>query len=190
MDYLVNSIQSGNEQYRSDLLDAAINSMRAAPDVKAAAHFLARGLADAFGITEACIWQVSGVQAKLRPLWRTDGSAEGNGCTEIRVDEDRLEARAYRQAQPLRGPGGQEHVRRAFPLLATVGQPIGVVTFLDCPVNFPVERRHERDLELQGYLAQAARAFHDVTMRHEQEERQRELAETLPRYRHGPWRNP
>jgi GAF domain-containing protein len=176
--HLADSVQVGHEQYRADLLEAAINSMRAAPDGQAAAHFLARGLSDAFGLARICVWQTVEFESRLQLLW-CEANGRDHESPEIAVWEDRLEARAYREACTLGGPTGEGELQRAFPLIVGASDPIGVVTTVEPASQVPPGGRHNYDLVLQGYLVQAARALHDVIGRHEQEDRRRKLAETL-----------
>ena len=179
LDSLAASVQTGHKQSRVDLLEAAINSMRAAPDAQIAAHFLARGLSEAFGLARICIWQTLGFESKLRQLWCEMKGRGYERHAEIAVDADQLEARAFREACSLGGPIGEGQIQRAFPLLVAASEPIGVVTAVEPEGQIPPAGRHNYDLELQGYLVQAARALHDVVRRQDQEDRRRKLAETL-----------
>lgn len=80
----------------------------------------------------------------------------------------------------MRGPVNQQgFVLRAFPLLTSVEQPVGVVALVDSQAVDSPAAQHERDLELQSYLTQAASALHDLTVYSEREEARRELADTL-----------
>jgi GAF domain-containing protein len=182
LDHLTDSVSNGGARYRSDLLAASVNSMRAAHGVHDAARFLARGLADAFNIHKVCIWLASQPDAKLCPLLiapDAERTSEANfgTCTEMAFTADRIEARAYREAQPLRSPADQDDVvLRCFPLPAESGPPLGVVTILD-PLT--ITASHERDLDLQGYLTQAARALKDLSTYQDHEDARRELADTL-----------
>lgn len=161
IDYLEAGIREGDEQALADLLPATINSMYASGDVGQAAHFLARGLFGAFGVTEVNVWATSAKNGCLRLV----GSYPPNGQNsqplgqEMPITTDRLEARACRQVRALRGDEGDQFVWRSIPLVVTGDPPVGVVTVCDClPADGPVEQR-ERDLRLAGYLNQAARAL-------------------------------
>jgi len=170
MDYLEAAIQEGNAQARLDLLPAVINSMHAAEDVGQAARYLARGLSAAFGVVEARVWYAPPQEGHLRLVGhlgpRTDGPLWATA--EIPVRADRLEARAYRQGQVLRGPEGTRHVWRALPLLVPGRRAIGTVTVCDDLVATHATGQRERDLQLQGYLSQAARALEVVSTRRQE----------------------
>lgn len=188
IDYLQASIRQGNNQYRSDLLAATVNSMYAAEDVQHAARYLARGLSAAFGIREASIWhataeqdslsvvghfgpglhQSTSVDAKSRHRLGEALPSRWQGLATIATAADTLEARAFRQRDSLRGQEMQGCVRRAIPLLIPGPKAIGVVTVLDeLQSRLPALQR-EGDLQLVGYLNQAARAIHEVATRQQQ----------------------
>jgi len=65
---------------------------------------------------------------------------------------------------PLRGQEGAQRVVRAIPLMISGNKPIGVVTIYD---DLLAERR-ERDLQMVGFLNQAARALHTVSIRRQE----------------------
>jgi energy-coupling factor transporter ATP-binding protein EcfA2 len=170
IDYLEVAVQEGNEQSRLDLLPATINSMYAAEDVGQAAHFLTRGLSAAFGVVDARVWYVPPQENCLRLVGRLGPKAEGNPWTtsEMPLEADRLEARAYRQARALRGPEGARHVWRAVPLLVPGRKPIAVVTLCDDLLDNRFVGQRERDIQLLGYLNQAARTFQVVSTRRQE----------------------
>jgi serine phosphatase RsbU (regulator of sigma subunit) len=170
LDYLEAAIQEGNVQARFDLLPATINSIYAARDLGQAAHFLTRCLAAAFGVVEARIWYAPPQENLLRLVGYMGPKVDGTvwATSEISVGADRLEARAYRQMRALRGAEGTRHIWRAIPLLFPGKKPIGVVTLCDDLVANPTAGQRERDLHLAGYLNQAARAFHAVSMRRQE----------------------
>jgi serine phosphatase RsbU (regulator of sigma subunit) len=175
IDYLEVGVREGNEQARADLLPATINSMYAAEDVARAAHFLTRGLRAAFGVVEARIWSAQTGENRLRLVGyvgpRTNVTLWAS--PEMPVTVDRLEARAFRQGRALRGPEGGRHIWRAMPLLVPaestrLGRPVGVVMLCDdLQVNPGIDQR-DRDLQLTGYLSQAARALHAVSVRRQE----------------------
>ncbi len=170
IDYLEAGIQSGNERSRSDLLSATINSMYASDDVVQAARFLTRGLSAAFSVVEARVWYAPPQENRLRQVAhlgpRTDHVPWSS--QEMEVMADRLEARAYRQARALRGPEGGRHIWRAIPLPVPGQRPIGVVTLCDDLLADRSAKQRERELELVGYLNQAARAIQTASTRRQE----------------------
>jgi GAF domain-containing protein len=184
IDYLETSISGGNDQFRSDLLAATINSIYACEDLERAAYYLKRGLSATFGVKRACIWHISERGDFLSLIEQVGSETHGTPplSQTISVGEDRLEARAYREKLFLRGQEDDKHVKRAMPLFISGRKPIGVVTICDDQGGDELVGRHERDLQLVGYLSQAARAIQEVNTRQhqrEEERRQRQLAETL-----------
>lgn len=175
LDFLEAGAREGNEQSRADLLPATINSMYAAEDVARAAHFLTRGLTSAFGVVEARVWSAQTTENCLRLVGYVGPRADGTlwASPEMPLSVDRLEARAYRQGRALRGPEGGRYIWRALPLLVPaestrLGRPVGVVMLCDdLQADVRVEQR-DRDLQLMGYLNQAARAFHAVGVRRQE----------------------
>jgi len=167
IDYLEAGIKAGDEQSRADLLAATINSIYASEDVNHAARFLTRGLAAGFGVVEARVWHAPPQENLLRLVGHMGPRGSGAlwSSPELPITADRLETRAYRQRRPLRGPEGGRHVWRTYPLLMPGRKPIGVVTLCE---DLFVERsitQRERDLDLVGYLSQAARAIEAVCTR-------------------------
>jgi serine phosphatase RsbU (regulator of sigma subunit) len=146
--------------------------MYAAEDMARAAHFLTRGLTSAFGVVEARIWSAETAENRLRLVGYVGPRADGTlwASPEMSLSADRLEARAFRQGRALRGPEGGRYIWRALPLLVPaestrVGRPVGVVMLCDdLQADLQMEQR-DRDLQLMGYLSQAARAFHAVSVR-------------------------
>jgi serine phosphatase RsbU (regulator of sigma subunit) len=175
LDYLEAGARTGNEQARADLLPATINSMYASEDLARAAHFLTRGLTAAFGVVEARVWSAETAENRLRLVGYVGPRADGAlwASPEMPVTVDRLEARAYRQGRALRGPEGGRYIWRALPLLVPaestrLGRPMGVVMLCDdLQADLGVEQR-DRDLQLAGYLTQAARAFQAVGVRRQE----------------------
>jgi sigma-B regulation protein RsbU (phosphoserine phosphatase) len=88
--------------------------------------------------------------------------------SEMPIEADRLEARAYRQARVLRGPEGTRHVWRAIPLPILGQKPIGVVMLCDDLLGRRFAGQRERDLQLLGYLNQASRAMQAVGTRRQE----------------------
>jgi len=170
IDLLEASVTAGNDQYRSDLLSATINSMYAAEDVAHAVHYLTRGLTAAFAFNDTQVWYAAPHQPALKLIGRvgTEEIALLPQDEEIPTTADRLEARAYREKDSLRGPESKGRVARAVPLLVPGPEAIGVVTFLDDLEGKEPTAQRERDLQMVGYLNQAARAIHEVNTRQEQ----------------------
>jgi type II secretory pathway predicted ATPase ExeA len=167
IDYLEAGIKAGSAQSSSDLLPATINSMYASEDVQQAARFLTRGLKAVFDVVEARVWYTPPQEKLLRLIGHLGPQAGGTlwASPEIPIAADRLETRAYRQARALRGPEGGRHVWRAIPLLSPGQRPIGVVTLCDDLLGDRFVEQRERDLQLMGYLNQAARAIQAVSTR-------------------------
>jgi serine phosphatase RsbU (regulator of sigma subunit) len=170
IDYLEAGIKTGNERSRPDLLSATINSMYASDDVVQAARFLTRGLQAAFAVVEARVWYAPPQENRLRLVAQLGPKPDGVpwGSRQMDVMADRLEARTYRQARALRGPEGGRHVWRAIPLPVPGRRPIGVVTLCDDLLADRSIEQRERDLELMGYLNQAARAIQTVSTRRQE----------------------
>jgi energy-coupling factor transporter ATP-binding protein EcfA2 len=174
IDYLEAAIQEGNEGARLDLLPAILNSIYAAEDVGQAARFLTRGLSVAFGVVEARVWYAPPQESYLRMVGhlgpKVNGAADllRSAAPEMPIGADRLEARAYRQAHVLRGPEGTRHVWRAIPLPIPGQKPIGVVMLCDDLLGKHFAGQRERDLQLLGYLNQAARAMRAVSTRRQE----------------------
>jgi hypothetical protein len=170
IDYLEAAISEGNEQARSELLTATINSMYASEDLGQAAHFLIRGLSAAFGVVDARVWFAPAHEKRLQLVGtmgrRTDSTLET--YSEMQITADRLEARAYRQARPLRGPEGGRRVWRAIPLLPPGRRSIGVVMLCDDQLGNRFVEQRDRDLQVMGYLNQAARAIQVVSTRRQE----------------------
>ncbi len=170
LDYLEAAIKDGNEQARYDLLPATINAIYAAEDMGQAARFLTRSLSAAFRVVDARVWYAPPQENSLRLVGHLGPRADGDlwATSEMAINADRLEARAYRQARALRGPEGRRHVWRAIPLLFPGRKPVGIVTLCDDLLGNPAAGQRERDLQLVGYLNQAARAFQAVSMRRQE----------------------
>jgi serine phosphatase RsbU (regulator of sigma subunit) len=168
IDYLVAGIEAGDNGARADLLPATINSMYAAENLSQAAHFLTRGLSAAFGVVEARVWFAEPQDGVLRLVGQMGPRAPEQlwASPEMPISADRLEARTYRQGQALRGQEGERYVWRAMPLQVPGGRrPWGVVTLCDDRTADRFSLQQERDLQLRGYLNQAARALLVVSTR-------------------------
>jgi serine phosphatase RsbU (regulator of sigma subunit) len=170
MDYLEDSIRQGNRQSRSDLLPATINSMYASQDLTQAVHFLRRGLSAAFNVCDSRIWFSPPQEKHLRLVSPLENLPEGESWSDqqIATTADRLEARAYRHRVPLRGQEGEEQVVRAIPLMIQGSPPIGVATIYDDLMSDLFNEQRERDLQLVGFLNQAARALQAVNLRRQE----------------------
>ncbi len=170
IDYLEAGIKESNEQARSDLLPATINSMYASEDVVQAARFLTRGLSAVFSVVEARVWYAPPQENRLQLVAHLGPRADGVlwASPEMSITADRLEARAYRQGHALRGPEGGRYVWRAIPLLVPGRKPIAVVTLCDDLYGNQAVEQRQRDLLLVGYLSQAARALRAVSTRRQE----------------------
>ncbi|HEX9616575.1 MAG TPA: PP2C family protein-serine/threonine phosphatase [Anaerolineales bacterium] len=170
IDYLESSILQGHQQFRTDLLPAAINSMYASQDLPQAVHFLRRGLAAAFGVRDSQIWFSPPQEKVLRLIGPAEPDLLGEAWANLQISQsaDRLEARAYRQQVPLRGQEGERRVVRAIPLLIPGSKPIGVATIYDDLTEDSFTELRERDLQLAGFLNQAARALQTVGLRRQE----------------------
>ena len=169
--YLESTIQQGDRQSRADILPATINSIYASQYLAEAVSFLQRGLSAAFGIQEAKIWYALPQENMLRLIGQPglDEVGEFWNDLDIPTTADRIEARAYRQEIPLRGQEGERSMLRAIPLKIPGRKPVGVVTLSDEPqseILFTEQR--ERELQLIGFLNQAARALLAVTVRRQE----------------------
>lgn len=167
IDYLEAAIRGGNQEASSDLLPATIQSMYAAEDLFQAARFLTRGLSAAFAVVEARVWHAPPLEERLQLVGHLGPRADNApwASREMPITADRLEARAYRQARALRGPEGGRHVWRAIPLMTPGQRPVGVVMLCDDLMGEQFVAQRERDLQLLGYLSQAARAVQAVSTR-------------------------
>ena len=170
IDQLELAVRLGDRQSRSDLLPAVINSIYASQDIRQAAHFLTRGLFAAFGVLEARMWYALPQENRLRLVATWGSATEDNEWAnpEILLSADRLEARAFRQGQVVRGPESSGQVVRAIPLVISGKQPIGVVTLWDQRSNRRFIEQRERDLFMLGFLRQAARAIQVVSLRRQE----------------------
>lgn len=170
IDYLEAGIRAGNEQSRLDLLPATINSIYASEDLLQASRFLARGLSAAFSVAEARVWYAPPQEDHLRLVGHLGPRPDAAlwASPEIPLAADRLEARAFRQGRALRGPEGGRHVWRAIPLVIPGRKPLGVVTLCDDLLGGRFIQQRERDLQLNGYLSQAARAINAVSTRRQE----------------------
>lgn len=177
INYLEASLKTGNYQYQSDLLAATINAMYASQEIERACYYLNRGLSAVFNIKDTRVWSISHEGKVREPI----GKLKTSNSSQLWIDHDQLEARAYGEARAFRGKEIKGYVKRAIPLLIPGDKPIGVVTIFDC-VTHEDEFAETRELQLSSYLSQTARAFRDVLNRQNQRElerKRRELAETL-----------
>ena len=158
LDYLESGVHRGDEQARLSLITATVNSIYASEDLDRAAHFLTRGLLAAFKMEEVQVWYAIQKDRTLRLISQmgtvSDESLWEN--PEISVLDDRLEARAYRQAASLRGVEDGNHIRRVIPLMLPGRSPLGVVTIADVLSGERFIDQRERDRQLGAYLNQAA----------------------------------
>jgi hypothetical protein len=170
IDQLALAARQGDRQSSTELVPAIINSIYAAQDLRQAAHFLTRGLSAAFGINDSRIWYAPPQEDRLRLVGQVNPGGDEVAWEEpeIFLSADRLEARAYRFGQVMRGPEREGVIQRAIPLLIPGRPPIGVVTLVDQPSDLRFIEQRERELHLLGFLRQAARAFQSVGM-HRQE---------------------
>jgi serine phosphatase RsbU (regulator of sigma subunit) len=170
LDYLEVGVKSGDAQSRADLLPATIQSMYAAKDLSQAAYFLTRGLLAGFGTREIQVWYALPGESRLRLIGNAGESADPAlwSNPEMDLKDDRLETRAYRQAVVLRGGESQKSIQRAIPLLIPGRDPVGVVMVKDELPSNQAGEQHERDLQLIGFLNQAARALQTVGTRRQE----------------------
>lgn len=168
--YLESTIHQGDRQSRADILPATINSIYASQYLAEAVSFLQRGLAAAYGIKEVQVWYALPQEDTLRLIGQP-GQEVGEFWNDLDIPTtaDRIEARAFRQEIPLRGQEDEHHTLRAIPLKIPGRKPVGVVTLYDDPeeeIHFSEQR--ERELQLIGFLNQAARALLAVTVRRQE----------------------
>lgn len=170
IDYLEASILQGNRQSRVDILPATINSIYASQDLPQAVHFLQRGLSAAFGIPDSRMWFSPPQEKHLQLVGPADPALDGHFQTDLQIllSADRLEARAYRQQVPLRGLESEKRLVRAIPLMIPGSRPVGVMTLYDEPAEDSFNEQRERDLQLIGFLNQAARALQTVSLRRQE----------------------
>jgi serine phosphatase RsbU (regulator of sigma subunit) len=133
-------------------------------------HFLRRGLSAAFNVGEAQVWFSPPHENLLRLIGHSEASSNGDfwSSSQITTSADRLEARAFRQRVPLRGREAEGQIVRAIPLMIPGRQPIGVVTIFDDLLEELYSEQRERDLQLVGFLNQAARALQAVNLRRQE----------------------
>jgi len=170
IDYLEASLLQGNRQSRADILPATINSIYASQDLPQAVHFLQRGLSAAFGIRDSHLWFNPPQEKHLQLVGPADLVSEVHLQSDLQIllNADRLEARAYRQQVPLRSQEGEKHLVRAIPLMIPGSKPVGVMTLYDEPAENSFNEQRERDLQLNGFLNQAARALQTVSLRRQE----------------------
>ena len=170
IEYLEAGLAQRTADAEADLLDATVSAMYAAQDVRQAARYLVRGLFAVFEPEEASIWHAAPDEGCLRLIGRLapNSRADVTLPDEIRISEDSLEARAYRAARSLRGRELHGSIERAVPLLISKSEAVGVVTLVDQGQGSESATQRERDLQLVGYLNQAARALDEVHTRRDQ----------------------
>lgn len=170
IDQLELAANMGDRQSSSELLPAIINSIYAAQDVRQAAHFLSRGLSAAFGLIEVRVWYAPPQENRLQLVgqWGMASGKDDWANPEMLLGADRLEARAFRYGQVMRGPESAGLVLRAIPLVIPGRPPVGVVTVWDRPSHERFIEQREKDLHLLGFLRQAARAVHSVSLRRQE----------------------
>ncbi len=166
IEFLETSLRQGIADFRLDLLPATINSMYASDNLDKAASYLTRALSSAFDVNEAEVWYAPPGEKVLR-LIRFMGefdNSEFPAVVEIPVQADQLEARAFRQAIALRGQEDGIWLKRAFPLQVRGSKPLGVVSLWDRLAEGRALEQRRRDLQLVGFLNQAARALQAVAL--------------------------
>jgi serine phosphatase RsbU (regulator of sigma subunit) len=170
LDYLELDVKSGDSRSRGDLLPATVQSMYAAKDLAQAAYFLTRGLLAGFAAREIQVWYALPGESRLRLIGNAGESADPAlwSNPEMDLKDDRLEARAYRQAAVLRGGESQKSVQRAIPLIIPGRDPVGVVMVRDDLNDDQVGEQREGDLQLISFLNQAARALQTVGTRRQE----------------------
>ena len=170
LDYLESGIAAGDPQSRADLLPATIQSIYAAQDLAQAAHFLSRGLIAGFGACEIQVWYAFPGESRLHLIANAGDDADPALWTdpEMSLQADRLEARAFRQSAVLRGGESHTSIQRAIPLLISGRNPVGVVMVRDKSSDDQTSYQRERDMQITGYLNQAARALQVVGSRRQE----------------------
>jgi hypothetical protein len=170
IDFLETGVQDGDELSLSDLLPATIHSMYAAEDLSQAAHFLTRGLSVAFGVLETQVWYADKTSNQLRLIGHLNSQQNGSALPAalISMDADCLEARALRQRVSLRGLEQKGQIWRAIPLGIPGDAPFGVIAVWEDISHERSELARERDLQMVGYLHQAARALRVVVTRRQE----------------------
>ncbi len=170
LDYLEAGANSEDDRSRADLLPATIQSIYAAEDMVQAAHFLTRGLSAGFEAREIQVWYALPGESRLRLIGNAGEGADPAlwSNPEMSLTDDRLEARAYRQAAVLRGGESGSRVQRAIPLTVPGRTPVGVVMVYNELKDDHFSDQRERDLQMIGYLNQAARALQAVGTRRQE----------------------
>jgi serine phosphatase RsbU (regulator of sigma subunit) len=170
IDQLELAVTQGDRQSSSELLPAIINSIYAAQDVRQAAHFLSRGLSAAFGVIETHVWYAPPQENRLHLIgqWGVASGKDEWAYPEMLLGADRLEARAFRYGQVMRGPEIGGKVMRAIPLVIPGRPTVGVVTLWEQRSSHRFIEQRERDLNLLGFLRQAARAMSSVALRRQE----------------------
>jgi len=161
LDYLEDGIAAGDSQSLADLLPATIQSIYAAQDLAQAAHFLSRGLLAGFSACEIQVWYAFPGESRLNLIANAGDDADPALWSEpeMNLHADRLEARAFRQSAVLRGGESHKSMQRAIPLIIPGRNPVGVVMVRDESHGDQAIEQRERDMQLTGYLNQAARAL-------------------------------
>lgn len=170
IDFLEASVNAGDTQSHVDLLPATVNSIYASEDLAQAVYYLRRGLSAAFGVSKSQVWLSNPQEKKLELIGPADFKRERElgSNPHVGISLDRLEARAYRQGILLRGQEGNNRIVRAVPLKIPGSKPLGVVTIFDDRVEDLFSEQRERDLQLLGFLSQAARALKAVRARRQE----------------------
>lgn len=166
IEYLEASVNKGDLQYRSDLFAATIHSMYASQTIEQAAEYLARGLSAGFKTKMCRVWYSTPGRKALKfvgGLGKTGKDKLAIGL-ETPISDERLEARAYRDVCTLRGQENNGNIEWAIPLSISDRPPIGVVYAVIHMPDWESARQREWELELTGYLHQAARAIQEVVM--------------------------
>ncbi|RPJ26012.1 MAG: GAF domain-containing protein, partial [Chloroflexi bacterium] len=185
--HLESSIVSGNEQSRTDLLAATINSIYASETEEQAAYYLMRGLSAAFRVAQIYIWLRARDGQVLTLLDQKGATSDGGlliNTQEIPLAADRIESRSYRQECILREHQDDTRTKYVIPLTVPGQSPLGVVTFSETPDQATLSEQRNRELYLQSYMNQAARALYEVGFRRSREVRARAQDEQLERRTH------
>jgi len=168
IDYLETSSAKGNTKYRTDLLVATISSIYASPDINHGAKYLSRGLIAGFNITKGCIWYcpLGSKVLKLMGIW---GNAKKDKLAiglEMPISGDYMEARSFKETCALRVQGNNGNIEWAIPLSVSDRQSVGVIYMVIQGSKLEVSAQRDWELELTGYLHQAARALQEVESRY------------------------
>lgn len=162
--HFAESIRQGQNDYQIEFLSASTNAMYAANNLTECGFYLNQGLTVAFSLDEIQIWNLSDNDSQLEliyPQIRTTPDIY-SWPSVIRIEDDRLEAHAFKEKRPLQGKEDDRCIQRAFPLSPN-NSPIGIVSFCQKQRVFEnLDERRNYEIQLVSYLHQCARALDEV----------------------------